>query len=141
MIDVLPVQIANLRAKLGPQSPVAVHRMDSAAMAFDEGSFGSVVLFLLLHEMPETWRRATLAEAWRVTRPGGRIVIVDYAKPAWWNPLRYLMAAVLALLEPFALDLWRRPVRDYAPAEMFRAPVERASACGGLYQILTIEKA
>jgi hypothetical protein len=30
----------------------------------------------------------------------GKVVIVDYAQPRWWNPLRYLWRPVLALLEP-----------------------------------------
>ena len=140
VVDVLPVQLANLRAKLGPETSVGIHRMDSAAMTYEDSAFDSVVLFLLLHEMPDAWRRGTLAEAWRVLKPGGRLVLVDYAKPAWWNPLRYLMAPVLALLEPFALALWRRPISDFAPAGMFQGPVERRTACGGLYQLLTIEK-
>ena len=114
--------------------------MDCAALNYPDAAFDAVVMFLLLHEMPDVWRRATLAEAWRVLKPGGRLVLVDYAKPAWWNPLRYLMAPALALLEPFALALWRRPIRDFAPPGMFDGPVERATACGGLYQLLTIEK-
>jgi len=139
VIDVLPVQLDNLRSKLSSGSPVDLHQMDSGALDFDDESFDAVVLFLLLHEQPEAWRRRTLAEAWRVTKRGGRIVLVDYAKPAWWNPLRYVMTPVLTLLEPFAMDLWRRPIRDYMPANAF-ASLNRKTACGGLYQILTSQK-
>jgi ubiquinone/menaquinone biosynthesis C-methylase UbiE len=139
VIDVLPVQLENLHGKLPPGSPVDLHQMDSGALTFEDESFDAVVLFLLLHEQPEAWRRRTLAEAWRVTKRGGRIIIVDYAKPAWWNPLRYIMAPVLILLEPFAMDLWRRPVDDYTPSGAY-APLDRKTACGGLYQMLTAQK-
>lgn len=51
------------------------------------------------------YRERTISEALRVVKPGSTIVIVDYALPRWWNPLRYLWRPVLARLEPFALDL------------------------------------
>ena len=91
VVDALPIQIANLRAKLcgGPSARTAV--MDATALEFEDGAFDRAVLFFLLHEQPLEWRRETLEEALRVVRPGGRIVIVDYARPKWWNPLRYLM--------------------------------------------------
>lgn len=139
VIDVLPVQLDNLQSKLEADAAVDLHQMDSAALAFKDETFDAVVLFLLLHEQPEAWRRRTLAEAWRVTKRGGRILLVDYAKPAWWNPLRYIMTPVLTLLEPFAMDLWRRPIRDYTPAGTYGA-IERKTACGGLYQLLTVQK-
>jgi len=139
VIDVLPVQLENVRSKFAADSQVGLHQMDSGALTFDDEAFDVVVLFLLLHEQPESWRRRTLAEAWRVTKRGGRIILVDYAKPAWWNPLRYIMAPVLKTLEPFALDLWRRPIRDYAPVGSYGG-MDRRTACGGLYQILTARK-
>ncbi|MFZ1101479.1 MAG: hypothetical protein WAN86_01105 [Hyphomicrobiaceae bacterium] len=51
------------------------------------------------------YRERTISEALRGVKPGSTIVIVDYALPRWWNPLRYLWRPVLARLEPFALDL------------------------------------
>ena len=77
-----------------------------------------------------------LAEALRVVRPGGRIVIVDYHPPAKYNPLWYLMRAVFATLEPFAIDLWRHEVVEYLPAAP--ASVEKRSYFGGLYQKLVL---
>ena len=139
VIDVLPVQLENVRSKIAAGSRVDLHQIDSGALTFDDESFDVVVLFLLLHEQPKSWRRRTLAEAWQVTKRGGRIILVDYAKPAWWNPLRYIMGPVLKTLEPFALDLWRRPIRDYAPVGSYGA-MDRKTACGGLYQILTARK-
>ncbi len=94
IIDVLPVQIDNVRAKLGPNSAVRTAIMDSASLDFDEDAFDRVSLFFLLHEQPLQWRRRTLAEALRVVRPGGEIVVVEYARPNWWNPLRYLFRPI-----------------------------------------------
>ena len=140
MVDVLPAQIDNLLSKLTPEAPATVHRMDSAELDFEDGQFDAVTLFLLLHEQPNAWRERTLAEAWRVLRPGGRIVLVDYAGPFWWNPLRYLFAPALAWLEPFALEMWRRPIDDFLPAPAKTARKEKGRMFGGLYQLLTLEK-
>ena len=140
IIDVLPVQISNVRAKLGPNSPVHTAIMDSASLGFGEGLFDRVSLFFLLHEQPLEWRRRTLAEALRVVRPGGEIVVVEYARPKWWNPLRYLFRPILGALEPFALDLWDSEIEDFMPpAPTFRA-TQRASYFGGLYQLVKFKR-
>jgi SAM-dependent methyltransferase len=95
------------------------------------------LLFFLLHEQPLSVRQQTLREVLRVVKPGGRIVIVDYAKPNWWNPVRYLWGPLLATLEPFALDLWRQDVlRWLPPCEIDDVRTRRFF--GGLYQVTTV---
>jgi hypothetical protein len=74
-----------------------------------------------------------------VVRPGGKIVIVDYALPRWWHPLRYLWRPLLAALEPFALDLWRHEIADWLPAAA-RAGGRKQSFFGGLYQKIVIKR-
>jgi ubiquinone/menaquinone biosynthesis C-methylase UbiE len=140
VIDILPIQLENLRRKLTPDAPVRMATMDSAALDFADASFDRVVLFFLLHEMPEDWRRRTLAEALRVVRPGGRVVIVESARPAAWNPMRYLFAPVLAKLEPFALDLWRHEISEFLAKDARIGGFERRSFFGGLYQLVSFER-
>jgi ubiquinone/menaquinone biosynthesis C-methylase UbiE len=140
VIDVLPIQLENLKGKLSPDAPVRLATMDSAALDFPDAHFDRAVLFFLLHEMPEEWRRRTLAETIRVVRPGGRIVIIEYAQPARWNPMRYLFAPILAVLEPFALDLWRHDVREFLPGDAAIKGFQRRGFFGGLYQLVTFER-
>lgn len=140
IVDVLPQQLDNLSVKLPRDAPVRRLLMDSAALDVGDASVDRALLFLLLHEQPEAWRRATLAEAFRVVKPGGRIVIVDYACPRIWNPLRYLFQPVLARLEPFALELWRDDLEKWMPKDRDRAGVSRRRFFGGLYQLLTIQR-
>jgi SAM-dependent methyltransferase len=134
------VQLDNLARKLAPGSSVGLHQGDSARLDFPTGSYDQALLFFLLHEQPEEVRRRTLAEALRVLRPGGRLVIVDYHRPAARHPLYWPMVAVLRTLEPFALDLWRREVADWLPADAPVADFSKGTAFGGLYQMVTLAK-
>ncbi|MFT4097328.1 MAG: rhodoquinone biosynthesis methyltransferase RquA [Rhodoblastus sp.] len=138
VIDALPIQIANLEAKLSAATPARAHVMDAARMAFPDARFDRAVLFFLLHEQPENVRRRTLAEALRVVKPGGAVVLVDYALPRHWSPWRWLMRPVLALLEPFALDLWRTEIVDFAPRGSIATPPRRFF--GGLYQLVELTR-
>src|SRR5580658_92969 len=84
VIDVLPVQLDNLRRKLPADAPAQLLRMDSARLEAPDGRYDRAVMFFLLHEQPREDRERTLSEVLRVVRPGGTIVIVDYAQPRWW---------------------------------------------------------
>ena len=133
----LPIQLQNLRSKLPPDAPAHLLPMNSADLAMPTGSYDRALVFFLLHEQPRHVRERTLAEVARVVKPGGKIVVVDYARPRWWNPLRYLWGPVLALLEPFALDLWRQELTAWLPPAC-RGRLRKRSFFGGLYQQLVI---
>lgn len=140
VVDVIPGQIENLRRKLPQGSAVRSLQMDSAALDLPDGRYDRALLFFLLHEQPEDWRRRTLEETLRVVKPGGRVVVVDYAKPEWWSPLRYIMAPTLAFLEPFALDLWRFEVEAFLGPSASARVLSRETSFGGLYQIVVLER-
>ncbi|MDO5624819.1 MAG: rhodoquinone biosynthesis methyltransferase RquA [Pseudomonadota bacterium] len=141
VVDVLPVQIDNLRRKLGAGSGVNLRLADSAALPQADGSYDRVLLYFLLHEQPLHVRVPTVSEALRVLRPGGKLVLVDYHRPSAWHPLRLPMAGVLRTLEPFALDLWRTEIADWLPADVPLAEYRKRTCFGGLYQIIEITKA
>lgn len=140
VVDVLPVQLRNLRDKLPLDERLALIHGDASALACPDGSYDQVLLFFLLHEQPEGVRRATLAEAMRVVRPGGRVVIVDYHRPVWWHPVRPLMWLVFRRLEPYAIDLWRNDLRAFLPAGLVPAAVRHRTYFGGLYQKLVLTR-
>jgi len=138
VVDVLPVQLANLRRKLQPAGAVNLINRDASDLGFADASYERVILFFLLHEMPLDVRTLTLAEAFRVLKPGGELVIVDYHKPARWHPLRPLMKWILATFEPFAMDLWRHELSEWLPRDARVA--SKVTSFGGLYQRLVIAK-
>ncbi len=138
VVDVAPIQLRNLEKKLQSHENVSVHHQDSTSMSFPNDSFDETVVFFLLHEQPEDARIKTVAEAMRVTRPGGRVVFVDYHGPKRSNPMRYVMKPILGLLEPFAMDLWREELPAYFPEGVIAEQVSSEFYFGGLYQKVVV---
>ena len=138
IVDVAPIQLGNVRTKLDQHRNISFHHQDSSDLNFANADFDQTVIFFLLHEQPDSVRRETIREAIRVTRPGGKIVFVDYHGPRRSNPLRYLMKPLLALLEPFALDLWRNELPAFMPDEIKPGQIESTFYFGGLYQKVVI---
>jgi ubiquinone/menaquinone biosynthesis C-methylase UbiE len=138
VVDVLRVQLDNLGRKLPGDPRVGLMQGDSSALDIASGSYDRALLFFLLHEQPEEVRRRTLAEAVRILKPGGRLVIVDYHRPRRTHPLYLPMVAILRTLEPFAMDLWRQEIAAWLPKEEFS--LQKSTLFGGLYQLLTLAK-
>ena len=140
VVDILPIQLANLAGKLPVDERVALRQGDSSSLACADADYDQVLLFFLLHEQPEAVRRATLAEAMRVVKPGGKVVIVDYHRPQPWHPMRPLMRLVFRKLEPYAMDLWEHPIEQFLPASTPPAASHHRSYFGGLYQKLVLTR-
>ena len=140
VVDVVPIQLHNLKDKLPAGSPVKLICRDSSALGLKTASYDQVIVFFLLHEQPESVRRKTLSEAMRVVKPGGTVVVVDYHRPHRFNPLRLFMKPLLARLEPFALDLWRNEVRHWLPPEVPDGQITKKTFFGGLYQRIVIKR-
>jgi len=136
IVDVLPVQLRNLKKKLPVDRRTRLMHGDASALPAADGEYDQVLMFFLLHEMPEPVRRAALGEAMRVLKPGGKLVIVDYGRPVRFHPLRPLMHLVFRHLEPYASDLWAQDIAHFLPEGVAPVAAERHSYFGGLYQKL-----
>ena len=80
-----------------------------------------------------------MSELFRVVKPGGKIIVIDYARPRWWHPLRYVWRPLLAKLEPFALDLWRDEIAKWLPGDGATC-LRRVTFFGGHYQKVVITR-
>jgi ubiquinone/menaquinone biosynthesis C-methylase UbiE len=140
VVDVAPIQLENLRRKIGVDDSVFLHQSDASDLRFANSSFDHAILFFLLHELPLEVRKRALREALRVIKPGGKLVIVDYHRPGWWHPLRYLMLPVFKTLEPFALDLWQCEIADWIPPDLCAQGLRKSLFFGGLYQQVIITR-
>ena len=137
----LRVQLDNLARKLPADPRTGLIQGDSTALDIAPESYDRALLFFLLHEQPRETRRKTIAEALRVVKPGGRLVVVDYHRPGFLNPLYWPMAGILRALEPFALDLWKHEIREWLPERPALRSMEKRTWFGGLYQLLVLTKA
>lgn len=134
VVDVMPIQLQNLSHKLPRGSRTRLIHRDSTALGIGDATYDQVLIFFLLHEQPLPVRRRTLAEAIRVVKPGGKIIVLDYHRPNRRHPLRRPMRALLRRLEPFALDLWQSELTRFLPAGVPLAAIRKHTYFGGLYQ-------
>ena len=87
-------------------------RMNAECLGYRDNAFDQVIVFFLFHEMPAEARLKTYAEIARVVRPGGSVLITEYAETPvrhWlyrFLPFRWL----LGHLEPFLPGFWQENV-------------------------------
>ena len=80
------------------------------ALPLADGSCDRATMSLLLHHLDADGKRAALAEAHRVLRPGGSIHIADWGKPQ--DPLMRIGLFTLAIFDGFD------GIRDHAAGRL-----------------------
>lgn len=111
VIDVAPVQLGVLRRKLrGDGLSANLALMNAETLDYRDDSFDTALMYLLLHELPQSARENSLREAIRVLRPGGKFVIAEYGELGGrhffhrFAPFR----RILTRAEPFLDGFWRQ---------------------------------
>jgi len=112
VLDVAEVQVRNCRRKLAGYAHAVVRHQD--VLTLRNETFDVVCCYFLMHEMPDDYRRGVAAALLKCVRPGGKVVFVDYHKPHWAHPLKFITSLVFDTLEPFAKGLWREEIADFA---------------------------
>lgn len=85
---VIPVDLSEGMLAVGKQRQpdLPFINADALALPFGDGSFDAVTISFGLRNVVNV--SAALTELYRVTRPGGRIVICEFSTPTW-GPLRH----------------------------------------------------
>jgi ubiquinone/menaquinone biosynthesis C-methylase UbiE len=142
LIDVAPIQLEAAHRKLAAIGRSArLERMNAEHLSYPDATFDTALMFLLLHELPAEARRRALAEAVRVLRPAGHLVIAEYGEKRRhvfhrFAPMRWL----LEWAEPFLGGFWREDLvmtLQQSAASVGRAVVRETQVdiFGGFYRV------
>lgn len=137
VIDIALLQVEHCQRKLMGFPHTRVRVADAARPG--GGPYDAVCCFFLLHEVPDDHKHAVVNGLLRVVPPGGKVVFVDYHKPAALHPLRPIMEGVFRWLEPFARGLLDREIWEFA-SERQSFSWRKETYFGGLYQKVVAER-
>lgn len=80
-VDLSPDMLARAKKKIRKDYDVTFLCQDASSVPFADSQFDLATVSFGLHDMPEEIGAAVLKEMRRVTKPNGKIVIVDYDVP------------------------------------------------------------
>lgn len=97
-LDLTPAMLTRAQRKADlAQLDIRLERGDAGALRYEDASFDAVIMHLILAVVPHSGQ--VLAEACRVLRPGGRILVLDkFLRPNQKAPLRRLLSPLLGAL-------------------------------------------
>jgi ubiquinone/menaquinone biosynthesis C-methylase UbiE len=140
VLDVSPAQLDNLRRKIASDAPVRILMRNSTNLeGLATASYDRVILFFLPHEQPRDVRSKTIAEAFRVVKPTGEILVIEFGKAKIWHPLKWLWLPFLKYLEPFAPDIWDHAPESWLAYDAKRWVMEKTPLFGGFYQKIVMK--
>jgi len=131
VIDIAPIQVETARKRVAGMTQA--HVMIGDASVARSTPYDTVVCFFLLHEVPEEMKKKIVTALLDSTRPGGKLVFVDYHKPMQFHPLKPVMSKIFDWLEPFAKGLWDKEIQAYAP-QNDDVIWTKETLFGGMYQ-------
>ena len=113
-IDSSPSMLTEARNKLGKSAELLLE--DASEIHFPDNFFDLVTCVLALHEMPKGIRSSVLNEMERVSKPAGRILLIDYHPGSMAFPKGWFYKAVTYYFEIAAGREHFKNFRDFSAA-------------------------
>ncbi|MFZ5628904.1 MAG: class I SAM-dependent methyltransferase [Spirochaetota bacterium] len=138
-LDISPemLAVAKERSESEGLSNISYHEASAAQLPFDDNTFDAVCISLGLHELPPEIRTASLAESFRVLKPGGSFYAMDLDRPDGHG---FLMDFYLAIGEPpYARDILGTGIQELLQNSGFRV-MEKKNGMVDLLQFVEARK-
>jgi ubiquinone/menaquinone biosynthesis C-methylase UbiE len=112
-VDLSPYYVLAARKRLRDVAEVSLTVENAEQLPWADATFDVVTSVYLFHELPRNARRNVIAEAWRVLKPGGLLVIEDSAQPSESSGLAVVLGGFSAEFhEPFYADYLEDDLAD-----------------------------
>jgi phosphatidylethanolamine/phosphatidyl-N-methylethanolamine N-methyltransferase len=135
-MDLTAAMLSRARQRCHPAQRIHLHRANVMQMPYADASFDSVVLHLILAVVAEPHR--VLAEASRVLKPGGRIIILDkFLRPGQRAPVRRLLNLVIRHVAT-RTDVIFEEILPHAPA--LQVLSNEPCLAGGWFRRIQLQK-
>lgn len=135
--DLSPSHAEAVNPRISPWLNVAVKERDFTIP--NDLRYDVVIGYFLLHELPDTRKKAVLKRAFNALKPTGKMIFVDYARPKQFHPLKYPLKMFNRLYEPFAESLWHNEIEDFAP-KTDKLIWAKKTFFGDMYQCVIAQK-
>lgn len=138
-IEISKAQLRMANRKHLPPGLTFLHG-DARHAGYPEGHFDKAVICAALHEMPRETRNLILAEAFRLIRPGGRLVAVEHHHPGKWYKALFIDTFEFLTPEyPTYKDLLESGLQNEVEAVGF-STLEMRTTASGYFQMILAEK-
>jgi len=120
-VDLAEAMIDAATRRGGPNTRYALG--SATDLPFEDATFDACTLLLALHEHPESERALMMKEANRVVRPGGHLILADFAEPE--RPALHAAWRLIRFIEYTAGDEHHAGFLDYVSRGSLRGLLER----------------
>ena len=138
IIDISAAQLRRVRSKYRFLYP-SMNFINRDAINKTENKYRIIICYKLLHELPNPSKTRLINTLLSTMSPGGKIVFIDYNKPAWWNPFRIIVQLLNRLYQPFAEDLWNKEIKDFASSKG-QFEWKKSTYYGKMYQKVVVKR-
>lgn len=138
VVDVSPVQVEKLKHKLGENFPnVNVIKQDAENKT--EKKYDLIICNKLLHDLPDRKKMRVIEASLLNLSESGKLVFVEYNRPVFWHPLKWIVKTIVRLYKPFLESLWDKEIRDFSVSKT-KYNWKKTKYCGEYFQKVVVTK-